>query len=353
MPLKNRLIEQIVLDGPMNVADYVQRCLLDPLDGYYTRHVRFGTDGDFITAPLVSQMFGEMIGVWIAETWRALGSPERFRLVEIGAGDGTLMSDIVRVLSRIPGIIPDIVLIEPSEPLRVLQSLAVPQATFAASLEGLAVDLPVILVANEVLDCMGARQFVRISADWFERVVGHDGGELRFGLVPGPELVIPHGTPEDEIIEISTTQIRFGESLAALLKETGGTALLIDYGRDSPGTGDSLQALHRHTKTDPLAEPGVHDITMWADFPSVAAAAARQGVKTSPIVTQSAFLHMLGIDTRLRALQERNPDSADMLQRQYERLTAPDRMGDLFKVLALAWPQDLHLPGLEGIFNAA
>ena len=128
---------------------------------------------------------------------------------------------------------------------------------------------------------------------------------------------------------------------------------MIDYGRDKLGTGDTLQALYRHTKTDPLAAPGKHDITMWADFPAVAAAAERSGVKVSPIVTQSAFLHALGIDVRLQALQAGNPDSADVLQRQYERLISPDQMGELFKVLALAWPQNLVLPALEADTSGA
>lgn len=351
MPLKDRLIEQIVLDGPMTVADYVQRCLLDPLDGYYSKHVRLGADGDFITAPLVSQMFGEMIGVWAAEVWRGLGSPPQIRLVEIGPGDGTLMTDLLRVLSRISGLAVDVVLIEPSEPLRVLQAINIPNATFVHSLDHVETDLPLILIANEVLDCLPARQFVRISADWFERVISQDKGELRFGLVPGPDLGILPGTPEHAIFEISHAQLRLAGNLAGLLKAARGAALLIDYGRDSLGTGDTLQALYRHTKTDPLAAPGEHDITMWADFPAVATAAERAGVKVSPIVSQAAFLQELGIDLRLRALQDGNPDSANKLQRQYERLMSPDQMGELFKVLALAWPHDLAIPALEA--NAA
>ncbi|WP_349319723.1 SAM-dependent methyltransferase [Asticcacaulis sp. MM231] len=305
MSLKDRLIEQIALEGPMPVDAYMARCLLDPIDGYYIKNVALGAEGDFLTAPLVSQMFGEMIGVWVAQTWLGMGSPAAFRLIEIGGGDGTLMSDILRVVARVAGLTEAarVTLVEPSERLRARQSEQVPSAVFAATLNAVAEDLPVVLIANELLDCLPARQFIRSDDGWFERQVGLQNGQLAFGLVPaGEDFAAPYDAPIGEIVEISPAQMRFAENLALLIKRARGAALLIDYGRDRPQTGDTLQALYRHQKHDPLAAPGEHDLTVWADFPTVAATAHKAGVNISPIIPQALFLQRLGIEARHAAL---------------------------------------------------
>ena len=349
MSLKDRLIEQITLEGPMPVDAYMARCLLDPIDGYYVKNVALGAEGDFITAPLISQMFGEMIGVWVAQTWLAMGSPTAFRLIEIGGGDGTLMSDILRVAARVPGLTEAtrVTLIEPSERLRSLQSQQVPAAVFAATLDAVAEDLPVIIIANELLDCLPARQLIRSEDGWFERQVGLQAGQLAFGLVPvGEDFAAPYDAPIGEIVEISPAQMHFAENLALLVKRAGGAALLIDYGRDRPQTGDTLQALYRHQKHDPLEAPSEHDLTVWADFPTVAATAHKAGVTISPIIPQALFLQRLGIDARHTALAQKNPDQAGKLQRQYDRLMSPDQMGTLFKVLGLA-SEGVNLFALE------
>lgn len=354
MSLKQRLIEQITLEGPMSVADYMSRCLLDPADGYYTRRPALGADGDFITAPLISQMFGEMIGVWVAQTWIGMGSP-RFRLVEIGGGDGTLMSDILRVAARVPSLreAAKVVMIEPSPVLRASQAAAVPKARFVDRLEALDDSLPLIAVANEVLDCLPARQYVRAGSKWHERLVGLNHDNLVFGLAAEPAEFLPGGEAGDgEVLEYSAEQQRFALALARKLKASTGAALLIDYGRDRPGTGDTLQALHRHHKHDPLDAPGQHDLTVWADFPVVASVAYQAGLKVSRIRPQGQFLLALGIEARLHALQAANPDYADKLRRQYDRLVAPEQMGDLFKALAFAWPQTIPLAGLEAVGDA-
>lgn len=346
--LRRRLIEQITLDGPISVADYMTRCLLDPQDGYYTRHVKLGADGDFLTAPLVSQMFGEMIGVWAAEIWRGLGSPAAFTLTEIGGGDGTLMRDVLRVMARVPGLseAAQVVMIEASAPLRAQQA-AIPGVRHVEALDAIDASRPVILIGNEILDCLPARQFVKTGKGWHERRVGLIDGDLGFGLAEaGPDFAPPFEAPEGEIIEISTAQVRFAEQAAALLRQASGAALLIDYGRDAPGTGDTLQALHRHQKTGPLAAPGEHDLTMWADFPAVAAAARAGGVKAA-LTTQGDFLRALGIEARFEALRQHNPDKAASLQRQLSRLTARGQMGDLFKVLSLGFPEQIRLIGVE------
>ena len=349
MTLKQRLIEEITLEGPISVAEYMARCLLDPIDGYYTRRPALGADGDFITAPMVSQMFGEMIGVWVAETWTAMGSPP-FRLVEIGGGDGTLMSDILRVTARVPAFkaAARITMVEPSPVLRDRQATVVPGAEFLPVIEAVPDDLPLIVVANEVLDCLPARQYVRVNDDWHERLVGIRDGVMVFGLASEksqfPEIA---NGDNGDLIEYSPEQVRFTRVLCDKLKAAGGAALLIDYGRGRPGPGDTLQALYRHEKRNPLEAPGEHDLTVWADFPIVASTAARAGLAISAIITQAAFLKRMGIDARLDALKAANPAQTDKLQRQYNRLVAPDQMGELFKVLAFAYPPSIPLIGLE------
>ncbi|MDZ4364244.1 SAM-dependent methyltransferase, partial [Brevundimonas sp.] len=187
--LKTRLAREIALTGPTTVADYVTRCLHDPKGGYYASRPALGEGGDFITAPLVSQMFGELIGLWAVETWNRLGAPERFRLVEVGPGDGTLMSDALRAARLVPGFLEacDLILIEPSAPLRDLQAKALAGADLSPrwvrDLTRIETDAPVILIANEVLDCLPARQFVRTDGGWAERRIGvTDDNDLIFGL---------------------------------------------------------------------------------------------------------------------------------------------------------------------------
>ena len=348
--LKDRLIEQITLEGPMPVDAYMARCLLDPIDGYYTKNAALGADGDFITAPLISQMFGEMIGVWVAQTWLSMGSPSPVRLVEIGGGDGTLMSDILRVAERVPGLrkAVEVTMVEISPPLRTMQARHVPNAAFASSLDSVAEDMPVIVVANELLDCLPARQFIRAESGWFERCVGLQNGALAFGLIPaGEDFVAPFDVAIGDLVEVSPAQTRLAENLALLIKNATGAALLIDYGRDKTEAGDTLQALYRHQKHDPLEAPGRHDLTVWADFPAVAAVAVKTGVTVSAITAQRNFLARLGIDARHTALSERNRDQAEKLQRQYDRLMSPDQMGTLFKVLGMAFPASINLFALE------
>jgi len=353
--LKTRLIEQIALEGPISIADYMNLCLFDARDGYYAARPALGADGDFITAPLVSQMFGEMIGVWVAEVWHAMGAPAAFRLVEIGGGDGTLMNDIARVIGRVEGVAAaaEILMVEPSAPLRALQQARVPQARFVAQVADLPHDQPVIVVANEVLDCLPARQFVKTDKGWHERVVGLVDGDLAFGLVPVDADTAPtYPALPGDLVEVSAAQGRMVRELALLIRKATGAVLLIDYGRDRPEPGDTLQALHRHTRRSPLEAPGEDDLTVWADFELARKMAVVTHVKPSPIVTQARFLAAMGIDARLAALSARNPAQAAMLKRQYERLTAPDQMGELFKVFAMAYPFGIVLPGLAGTTGA-
>ncbi|HEX3406045.1 MAG TPA: SAM-dependent methyltransferase [Caulobacteraceae bacterium] len=339
MRLKARLEAEIAATGPIDVAAFMTRCLFDPLDGYYATRPALGARGDFITAPLVSQMFGELIGLWLVETWRGLGAPPRFVLAEAGPGDGTLMADALRAARLAPafGQAAELWLIEASAPLRAAQAerLADAGPRWAASLAELPGDAPLLLVANELLDCLPARQFERVGRGWAERVVGlGESGELTFGLRPAALPDAPDGAPPGAVVERSAAQEAFAAELAGRLVARGGAALLIDYGRDAPGAGDTLQALQGHRKVCPLAAPGEADLTVHADFPAVLAAARSAGAHAG-LLTQGAFLRRLGIETRAAALARARPDRADVVGRQLERLTAPDRMGELFKAAAI------------------
>ena len=356
MSLKARLAREIALTGPLSVADYVVRCLHDPQDGYYATRPRLGAEGDFITAPLVSQMFGELIGLWMAEVWRGLGAPDRFRLVEVGPGDGTLMLDLLRAARAARGFIDaaELVLIEPSRPLRAVQARRLAESPlephWVETLAALPADAPVLLVANEVLDCLPARQFVKTAGGWAERRVGlTEAGELTFGLsAPTGGLVETTAeVGEGQVLEVSDLQAAFGRDLGDLVARAGGAALLIDYGRARPEAGDTLQALVRHRKVDPLEGPGEADLTQWADFPTVLEAAVRAGADVTGCLGQGDFLRALGIEIRADRLRAARPEAAAVVDRQLARLTAPEQMGELFKACAVFSPRSLPLPGFE------
>jgi SAM-dependent MidA family methyltransferase len=353
MSLLDRLKAQIAQDGPISVAEYFTRCLHDPRDGYYATRPALGEGGDFLTAPAVSQMFGELIGLWLLETWTRMGRPSPVRQVEMGPGDGTLISDILRAARLSPEFLAaaDLWLVEVSPPLRAVQAERLANAAltprWADRLEAVPAGAPLLLVANEVLDCLPAHQFVKTEGGWAERVVGLDeAGELAFGfksLTPPPrgEALEP-----GSVLESSPAQAALGSEIGHRVARDGGAALLIDYGRDAPGPGDTLQALKAHQKVPPLAEPGQADLTVWADFPAVLAAAVEAGAATGPIIPQGAFLQGLGIEARAQALAAARPDQAAKLARQLDRLTGPAQMGALFKVACLFAP-DLSPPLFE------
>jgi SAM-dependent MidA family methyltransferase len=345
MSLRDRLAAQIASGGPLTIAQYMTACLHDPEGGYYATRPALGEAGDFVTAPLVSQMFGELVGLWAAECWARLGRPAPFRLVEAGPGDGTLMSDMLRAGRVAPGFLDaaEIWLVETSAPLRTLQRERLGDSVrWARDLGEVPEGAPVTLVANELLDCLPARQWVRTREGWSERLVAVDEqGRLSFAL-GGRAPPFASGWAEEapgDVLESSPAQAAFGETVAARLARDGGAALLIDYGRAEPGPGDTLQALRRHEKVDPLACPGEADLTVHADFPAVLAAAERQGGLAAPLLTQRTFLYRLGIEARAAALARARPDKAAQIGRQLDRLTSPDQMGELFKAACI------HSPG--------
>ncbi|HTX48307.1 MAG TPA: SAM-dependent methyltransferase, partial [Caulobacteraceae bacterium] len=304
MSLKDRLRAEIAESGPIGVDVFMARCLHDPLDGYYATRPAIGEAGDFITAPMVSQMFGELIGLWLAQTWMDAGAPPRALLVEAGPGDGTLMSDILRAAGIAPGFLAscELWLIETSPPLRARQAkrLASAGPRWASSLAELSADAPIFLVANEFLDCLPTRQFQRTERGWAERVVGLGrGGDLAFGLRPAGGRI--PDAPIGAVIERSSAQTAFVAELAGRIARQGGVALLIDYGAADASPGDTLQALVGHRKVDPLANPGETDLTVHADFAAVLEVAHEAGARAA-LSTQSELLRRLGIEARAERL---------------------------------------------------
>jgi SAM-dependent MidA family methyltransferase len=342
MSLRDRLAAGIAAGGPLTVAQYMTACLHDPDFGYYATRPAIGEAGDFITAPMVSQMFGELIGVWAAASWELMGQPDEVRLIEMGPGDGTLMGDILKTVRHAPGFLDaaDVWLVETSGPLRTLQAERLGESVrWAASLADVPDGAPVILVANELLDCLPARQFVRTAIGWAEQVVGLDAdGELAFGLASSPVAGLMPDAQPGQVVEQSAAQAALGAELGQRLAADGGAALLIDYGRARPEFGDTLQALKRHQKVDPLDCPGEADLTVHADFPAVMDAARAQGCEAA-ILTQCDFLSRLGIGARAEALVRAAPNRTGVIGRQLTRLIASDEMGELFKVCAI------HSPG--------
>lgn len=332
----------------MSVPDFVWRCLHDPEDGYYSHHVKLGAEGDFLTAPKVSQMFGEIIALWVVNAYQTLGAPKRFYLCEIGGGDGTLMQDLLRTLKRFSPIFEalDICLIEPSKKLQDIQKKAIASFIKAPqivdTLAQLPSDAPLLVIANEVLDCLPSRQIVRTENGFAERQIGVQDDQLVFGLMPleqGFAAALP--LEVGQIYEISTAQQSFAEQLSLAIKAATGAAILIDYGHDGPMIGDTLQAVKSHQKQSPLELPGHADLTQWADFDAASKVAQSCGLWVSDIVLQGAFLQSWGLIERAQNLAALNPEKTQSLQAQVERLCAPNQMGTLFKVLQLAYPSPL------------
>jgi len=343
-PLAHRIARLIEADGPMGLASYMALCLGDPRDGYYERREAIGRTGDFITAPQVSQMFGEMIGVWCLAAWSALGRPKRLVLAEAGPGNGTLMADLLRATKRFPEFAAalDIRLIETSEAMIARQREALPgvAARWHMRLDELP-EGPLLLVANEFLDALPVRQFVKSGRHWRERCVGLDAdGRLQWvlGAATIDAGLLPPGHEAEgdgAVYEVSPAREAWVQSLSERLARDSGMALLVDYGHAQSGFGDTFQAVAGHAFADALAEPGMADLTSHVDFSALARAA--QGIDAPAIATQGDFLLATGLAERAGALGARADEATrERLRGEAERLARPGRMGSLFKVLALA-----------------
>lgn len=346
--LKDRLIARIARLGPISVADYMAECLLHPTDGYYTTRDPLGRAGDFITAPEISQMFGELIGLWLAQVWRDQGAPGSFVLAELGPGRGTLMADALRATRAVPGFhaAMRLHLIEASPSLRALQTqaLAPYQPHHSDSLADLPQG-PLFLIANEFFDALPIRQFQKQpGGGWAERMIGARGDALVWGLAP-PAPIVALADHDDAapgtIIETCAPAAAIAAEIGGRIARDGGAALIIDYG-DRESQGDTFQAVAAHRHVDPLADPGQADLTAHVAFGPIAQAA--KPARASALCAQGLFLERLGITGRAQKLAQNLTGAA--LQSHiaaHRRLTHPDEMGHLFKVLALS-PSGSPLP---------
>lgn len=323
--------------GPISVAHYMAEANAH----YYNRADPLGVTGDFITAPEISQMFGEMIGLWLADQWQQAGKPPLCHFVEFGPGRGTLASDALRAMAQF-GFQPRVHLIEGSTALRMAQKIAVPQATWHDGLDSVPREGPLLIVANEFLDALPVRQIVRNENGWRERVVVHNGE--RFLPVAGArpmDTAVPAelaDSPEGTILESSPAAAGMAYEIAARLKAQGGTALFIDYGYAEPRTGSSLQAVRVHEKVDPFADPGLADLTALVDFPQLRRIALAGDVDCHGPVGQGDWLMALGIAQRAAMLAKSQPGKAQEIMTALDRLVSPEQMGALFKVMAYRGP---------------
>ncbi len=360
-PLEERLIDLINLKGPITVADYMADALGHPHEGYYMRQSPIGAAGDFTTAPEISQVFGELIGLWLLEAWRGMGSPKSFNLVELGPGRGVLMADILRTARLRPEFTKSAMvwLLETSGRLRHEQQ----KHLRASEIKPLWADefadippTPSLIIANEFFDCLPIRQFERTKDKWRERLVGltPDGTKLDFVLgrtPPPPEVNLPDiaESEEGDVFEISQEAHVFIADICKLLAEHGGHALIIDYGHMASGLGDTLQAVRNHQYWPPLASPGRADLTAHVDFEALSRTAVDHGAIAHGPVTQGRFLENLGLPLRVEMLcKGKGADKAEEVRAGAYRISAPNQMGEIFKVLCLSQPSLPTPAGFEG-----
>lgn len=349
--LHDLLIRRIEAEGPMPLAEYMAMCLGHPEHGYYTSRDPLGRGGDFITAPEISQMFGELIGLWLAQAWMDRGAPERFVLVELGPGRGTLMADAMRAASRSEGFAAasELWLVETSPALRRKQweALGAYQPQWADRFD-MVPEGPLFLVANEFFDALPIRQFVAEDGVLHERAVGLKEGALVFGLTPPVSAAgdIPYDVADGAVYETCPAGRAIATEIGERLKAHGGAALVIDYGHASPGSGDTFQAMQNHAYADPLAAPGEADLTAHVDFRALEDAAEAAGATGWGTREQGALLEWLGIRVRAAMLAKRQPERSAEIESALERLILPDEMGRLFKALALSG-DDMPPPGFS------
>ena len=346
--LKTKICELISLSGPMRVSTFMTLALSDPENGYYKTAKPFGKDGDFITAPEISQMFGELIGVWVIESWQALKRPSCFTLCELGPGRGTLMRDLLRTVKALS---PDtyqaanIVMVETSQRLANQQ-----QQNLSAY--GKKIDWvddfdaigkgPLIIIANEFLDALPIDQFIKVDGNWHERLIATDDKENLFFITGDNLLDKTHlppkylDLPDGAVLELAPMRLQFFKNVVKQLKALKGSALFIDYGSAGLPFGDTLQAVSKHEFSNIFASPGKHDLTSHVDFSSLKVIAGQQGM-LSALLTQGKFLIRMGLLERAGKLgANKSSKIQENIRNEVERLAAPNEMGSLFKVLAVS-----------------
>jgi NADH dehydrogenase [ubiquinone] 1 alpha subcomplex assembly factor 7 len=358
-PLARKIAQRIRLQGPMTIAAFMADALGHPQHGYYMTADPLGRDGDFITAPDISQMFGELIGLWCAEVWRLMNRPGPFNLIELGPGRGTLMADALRAAKVLAGF-------NEAAAIRFIETSPALRARQKAALEGCDVtwhdDLgdvpsgPTILIANEFFDALPVHQFERTADGWRERMV--TVADDRLVLAPGrhrspSEILIPEDlrftAPTGSVVEVSPASVSIMHAIAERLEQEGGAALVIDYGHIEHRTGATLQSVRRHERHDFLTDPGTADLTAHVDFATLAATAHAHTAVHGP-VTQGALLQNLGIELRARQLQSHATEAQrQAIEAARRRLIDPAEMGTLFKVLAVCDRALAAPPGFDPV----
>jgi NADH dehydrogenase [ubiquinone] 1 alpha subcomplex assembly factor 7 len=359
--LEDLIRESIAERGPVSVASYMQVCLGHPVLGYYMKQDPFGEDGDFTTAPEISQMFGELLGLWVIAGWQAAGSPNPVSLIELGPGRGTLMADALRAASGSPDFkrAMQVHLVETSPALRAMQQTRLAESAANAAWHDRLEDAlnqsqgPVFILANEFLDALPIHQFELTEQGWRERLIGlGEGGALAFTIAsdPPPEfaenILRTRSTDIGAIAEFCPAVVGMVQQCAAAIAARGGCALFVDYGYGQSAVGDTLQALKGHEYVSPFTDPGDVDLTAHVDFEAAARGALVGGAIPFGPVGQGEFLSRIGIGQRAERLAASNPDHTKVVMEALDRLTNEARMGKLFKVMALA-PQAVVPPGFQ------
>ncbi len=358
--LGQRIARLIEAQGPLSVAQFTTMALHDPQGGYYATRDPFGARGDFITAPEVSQMFGELLGLWLVQCWLDQGKP-RARLVELGPGRGTLMADALRAVRLVPEFSAsvEVVMVEASAALTAIQTETLKNSganiRWTGQFDDGLCDLPLFLLANEFFDALPIRQFVNTPKGWCERMVLSQEGKLDFALAPEASVLtgaLAHA-PLGAFYETSPAAVALTEQIAHVIAAQGGAALIVDYGYGAAaGFGETLQAVRNHAFAPVLDAPGEADLTAHVDFSALVQAARNSGAETFGPIDQGQLLTALGIITRAerlarkehgRAMHKAHLGDAPQIERQLERLISPAQMGTLFKALAIL-PQGVATP---------
>lgn len=353
-PLGTEIAAMIAQDGPISVERYMGLCLSHPVHGYYMTRDPLGADGDFVTSPEISQMFGELLGLWAAETWRLVGGPQPARLAELGPGRGTLMADALRAARAAPDFYGDlsVTMVETSPALQARQQRMLEGADrtveWADAVERIPPG-PAIILANEFFDALPARHYVKTPEGWRERQVGLADGRFVFGAAAALEPYLTVEAEPGAVIEVGAVGQRIMMTLAARIVQQGGALLVVDYGHAQTALGETLQAMRDHAFVDPLESPGEADLTTHIDFAGLARAARAAGARVHGPVTQGFFLRQIGIVQRAQALMRNaSAEQREEIERALVRLISEVQetdMGRLFKAMAVTRRNVEALPG--------
>lgn len=335
------LAEKIDRDGPIALSEYMSIANM----AYYAAKDPIGEDGDFVTAPEISQMFGELVGIWLADLWMRKGRPDHVHYVELGPGRGTLAADARRAMGKF-GCDPDIHFVENSPVLKAKQATLHNSAAWHETIDSLPTDAPLLVVANEFFDALPVEQFVSTEAGWRRHMVARERN--KFIAIPGTEAIqnqvssASAGLPVGTILESSPVSVQILGELSNRIAMQGGVIVIIDYGYDRPGTGSTLQAVKDHLPVSPFDSPGTSDLTAHVDFHTLGNIAKTRLLSVHGPAEQGQWLKALGIDQRAQKLAESDPKQADAIRAAHHRLTHLDEMGRLFRVMAatsMDWPE--------------